>query len=480
MPECNFDPGTLDQIDFRSITITMKKNLLAVSLLVTINLLSAPRVFSQADAEKIDRFISLFTGVHHFSGVVLVSSGDSVLFNKPYGMANYEWNIPNSTSSVFRIASLSKAFTAAMILQMSDQGKLDLQTPVSKYLPEYTGVYRDSITIHQLLSHSSGIPHYEAIPDFDPRYTRIPVSTTEYIRLISEMKPLFSPGKGYHYSSFGYFLLGAILEKVSGMKYPEILRSNILEPVGMKKTSFDEMTALRPLMTTGYSFDHTGIINCRFEDTYKSTGCGGLISTAGDMFLWSRALKKGLVLSDSSTQKMFSKQSGSYGYGWIIQETTGRSGQKCILATHEGSDFGFASYISLNMNEDLCIIVLSNLETPPVRRIAHGITQILYGKEINPPVVRPMVRLDKNSLGDYSGKYRISSDYFINVYEEKNGLTINWTGLNNRLLLFSSSDSTFYIRENDKLFTFSRNVDGKVTALSFNDSDGKIKARRVE
>jgi CubicO group peptidase (beta-lactamase class C family) len=434
----------------------------------------------QTIREKLDQYISEFTGVDAFSGVVLVSSSDSIQFNKGYGKANYEWNIPNTTKSRFRIASLSKAFTAVLVLQMVEKGMISLNSTISDCLPYFPSVYGDSITVHQLLCHTSGIPHYNAVPDFDPLYTRIPVSSKEYIKMIAGLKLLFPPGTKYHYSSFGYYLLGAILEWKYGLPYSEILRQNILAPAGMNETAFDDMNEIRPNRASGYNFDQSGILNSSFEDTYKSIGCGGIISTTPDMFLWIKALKSGLALSDSSRNLVFKRNLGSYGYGWILRDINNNSDNtKHIIAWHLGSDFGFASYISLDLTGGDCIIVLSNLETAPVKDIGEGVHRICTGLDPRIPSGRQFIRVHKSIYSACIGRYSISEDYYIDILEGKHGLLIQWTGLNSKLLLFPASEDSYFIRENEKLFTFTRNREGNVISLSFLDKNDKITGIKI-
>jgi len=437
-------------------------------------------VSGQLLEQKIDNYISGYQGALIFSGVVLVSSDDSVLFHKAYGMANYEWNIPNTLKTKFRIASLSKAFTAVLVLQMVEKGRISLDSTISDYLPEYPSPNGDSITIHQLLCHTSGIPHYDAIPAFDPKYTRLPVASGEYINLIASLDLLFHPGSRYHYSSFGYFILGAILERVSGLSFTELLNNNILIPTGMRETTFDDMVTLQSYRASGYNFDQTGIINCNYEDTYKSVGCGGMISTAKDLYLWSQALDSNKLLSEPFRNLIFQRKQGPYGYGWALSEEPGNGvNGKQVLAYHGGSDFGFASYIFKNLSNGKCIIVLSNLESAPVEKIARLIYRIMLGDKIQPPVSKKYVTVSKSIYSKCAGRYQVSKDYWINVFEEKHGLTIQWTGLNTRLLLFPVSGETYFLRENNKDFTFNENVNGVIESLSFNDREGIITAKKI-
>lgn len=434
---------------------------------------------AQLPYEKTDRYISAYKGVSTFSGVVLVSSHDSILYHKACGMANYEWSIPNTLNTKFRIASLSKSFTAALVMQMVEQNRICLDATISKYIPDYPSPYRDSITIHQLLSHTSGIPHYDAVPGFDPVYTRLPVTPEKYIKLIAGLKLVFKPGAGSHYSSFGYYILGVILERVSGMSFPELLKKNILDPAGMTGTSFDDMISIQSNRASGYNIDQRGLINCSFEDTQKSIGCGGMISTAEDLFRWSSAIQSGKIISESSKNLIF-KKTGPFGYGWILNEIKAKdSNEKQVFAFHGGSDFGFASYIYNNLTTGKCVIVLSNIESAPVEKIAREVYRIMLGEDVGLPVARERVTVDRSFLVKFPGRYQVSNDYWIDIFEEKFGLTISWTGMKNRLLLFPISDKKYFIRENNKEFTFNFNDNSEIASLSFPDGEYLITAKKI-
>lgn len=453
----------------------IKMKLIAVLLMAAFT----GKASAQSLEEKMHQYISSYQGVSAFSGVVLVSSDDSILFQRAYAMANYEWNIPNTLNTKFRIASLSKSFTAALVMQMVEQNRIRLDATISEYMPDYPSSYKDSITIRQLLTHTSGIPHYDAVRGFDPDYTRLPITAEKYIKLIAGLNIVFRPGTGTHYSSFGYYILGVILERVSGMPFSELLKRNILIPAGLTATSFDDMASIQSNRASGYNIDHRGLINCSFEDTQKSTGSGGIISTAGDLCRWSSAIQSGKIVTKMSTDLIFSKD-GSFGYGWVLGEQKVKgSSEKQLFAFHGGSDFGFASYIYINLTSGKVVIVLSNLESAPVEKIARDVYCIMMGEDVKNPVVRKNVPVSREVYSKFTGSYQVAPDYLIDIYEEKFGLSIQWTGLKNRLLLFPAADEKYFIRENNKEFTFNRDAGGEVVSLSFPDGEYVIKALKL-
>src|ERR1051326_7666222 len=204
-------------------------------------LCTAPLLFAAdtaADkAAKIDKFVSVYSDYGLFSGTVLVSEHDRVIFKKGYGLANREWNIPNTPDVKFRIGSITKQFTSMLVMQQVAKGTIKLDGHIPDYLPYYRKDTGNKVTIHQLLNHTSGIPSYTDYPKFFSDESRNPYSPDEFIKKFCSGDLSFEPGSKFHYNNSGYFLLGAILEHVTGMRYEALLRQNILKPLGMNDTA---------------------------------------------------------------------------------------------------------------------------------------------------------------------------------------------------------------------------------------------------
>ena len=164
----------------------------------------------------------------------------------------------------------------------------------------------------------------------------------------------------------------------------------------------------------------------------------------------------------------------------MLRDVVGKNSHDTLsVAFHGGSDFGFAGFISKNLTNGTCIIILSNLETAPIYRISEEISRMLLGEDVQPPVARQAISVDKSIYSKCAGKYQISADYGITIFEEKHGLSIQWTGLPMRLLLFPASESIYFLRESDKEFTFERNAERGIAGLSFKDREGTITAKKV-
>jgi len=184
-------------------------------ILILFLLLISTMSFAQTKVEQIDELISTYEEYGKFNGSVLVSDQGQVIYEKGFGMANMEWDIPNQPNTKHRLGSVTKQFTAMLILQLVAEGTLDLQAPITKYLPDYPKATGDIITTHHLLTHTSGIPNYTSFPKFMENESRNPYTPEEFVKKFDDKALDFTPGEKFSYSNSGYFLLGVIVEKLS-------------------------------------------------------------------------------------------------------------------------------------------------------------------------------------------------------------------------------------------------------------------------
>ena len=195
--------------------------------------------FAQTKVEQIEELLNTYQEYGKFNGSVLVSDQGKVIYKKGFGMANMEWDIPNQPNTKHRLGSITKQFTAMLILQLVAEGKLDLNKPITTYLPDYPKTSGAIITSHHLLTHTSGIPNYTSFPKFMEDESRNPYTPEAFLKIFAE-KPLdFKPGEKFSYSNSGYFLLGVLIEKLSGKSYEQMLQDKIFTPLNMKDTGYD-------------------------------------------------------------------------------------------------------------------------------------------------------------------------------------------------------------------------------------------------
>lgn len=340
-------------------------------LLVLFALSSARLSRSQELGEWTDSYVNALAPSKHFSGIIVVQRDGKVLIEKSYGAAVEEWRIPNSSDTKFEIASLSKQFTAAAVLQLIDAGKLGVEDSVSKYYvasPPSWG----AITIHHLLTHTSGLPDDEWENFLKGKCA--PYTTADQVKTFRDRPLGFPPGSAWKYRNTEYYLLAYIIEKISGETYSAYLAHHILEPLGMTHSGFATMNAIVPKMAEGYSRDGSSLIRREYFDRSMETGAGGIYTTGADLLKWNKALDGPGILSARSLELMFTPHPpGNYGYGWFVETSPRR------MEYHEGGDPGFAAFEARYPDQHLVIIVLANEDDSPVRDIAHAIAQHLFG-----------------------------------------------------------------------------------------------------
>ncbi|MGA9588891.1 MAG: serine hydrolase domain-containing protein, partial [Salegentibacter sp.] len=248
-------------------------------LLLLFLFLAIKPVLAQSEVEKIHDLMQTYHDYGVFNGSVLVAENGKVLYKDGFGMANMEWDIPNTPDTKFRLGSVTKQFTAALILQLVEEGKLQLHEPISTYLPSYPKDKAETITIHELLTHSSGIPNYTAFPGFMENDSRDPYSPEDFVKKFADSSLQFKPGEKFSYSNSGYFLLGYIIEKVTDKPYEEVLQERILDPLDMNDTGYDHSATILKKRASGYDKRGTGYRNTPYLDMSIPYAAGSLYST---------------------------------------------------------------------------------------------------------------------------------------------------------------------------------------------------------
>ena len=339
-------------------------------------------VQAQNKAKRIDELISSYNKYGQFNGAALVAENNKVIIKKGYGLANMEWNIPNEPDTKFRLGSITKQFTATVILQLVEQGKLKLDGKLSDYLDAYRKDTGGKVTIHNLLTHTSGIPNYTALPGFFQNVSRNPFAVTEFIQKYASGDLEFEPGTKFNYSNSGYFLLGAIIEKVTGKPYEQVLKENIFDPAGMKNTGYDHYDQVINKRAAGYIKTPKGYQNAPYLDMTIPYAAGSLYSTVEDLYLWDQALNGDKILSAKSKAAMFTPNLSNYGYGFVMANAT-LGPKKLVVPTiqHGGGINGFNTTIVRLPGDKGLIVLLDNTSQGQfLGPLTTGITNILYGQ----------------------------------------------------------------------------------------------------
>ncbi len=341
---------------------------------------------AQDKVAQIDALLAKYHEYGQFNGAVLVAENGAVIYKKGFGDANMEWGVANTPATKFRIGSVTKQFTATLILQLMEEGKISLDGTISDYLPGYPPVQGDKVTIHHLLTHTSGIPSYTGLPGFMQENTRDPYAPDSFLTFFSSLDFEFEPGSEWRYNNSGYFLLGAIIEKVTGKAYDEVLRERILDPLDLHHTGYEHNDDVIPGFASGYAKTFEGYRRAPYLDTSIPYAAGMMYSTVEDLFKWNLALYTDQIFEDPETKtKMFTPYLSNYAYGWMVQDMPiGETGETTKAIRHGGGIFGFTTTF-IRLVDDRHVIAMMDNTTGNPGAIAPGIVNILYGEPAEDP-----------------------------------------------------------------------------------------------
>lgn len=334
--------------------------------------------------QKIDGLINKYHEYGQFSGAVLVAENGNVIYKNGMGFANVEWEIANAPDAKYRLGSITKQFTSMLIMQLVEEGKINLEGKLSDYLPYYRKDVGEKVTIHQLLNHTSGIPSYTDLPTFMKDEVRNPYRVKEVIEKFCSGDLEFEPGSKWKYDNSGYFILGAVIEEVTGKPYEAVLKENILDPLGMNSTGYDHSEEIIKKRASGYHKAGPRIINAPYMDMSLPYAAGSLYSTAEDLYLWDQALYTDKLVSNESKEKIFRPYMNNYGYGWGIREQE-FGGEKKKVISHSGGIFGFNTLILRYTDDKNLIVLLCNVLPGELNGLSKGIANILYNQPYDMP-----------------------------------------------------------------------------------------------
>ena len=442
---------------------------------------NATTVTSQIDALFADSIRSNTPGA-----AVLIARDGKRILEKYYGLAQIEASVPITRDTRFRIGSITKQFTAAAILKLAEQGKLSVNDPVSKYIPDWPR--GQEVTLRHLLNHSSGIHNFTAKPGFQLNVTTaIPLDV-----LMASFKhdPYdFTPGAKFSYSNSGYVLLGFIIEKVSGQTYANFLRKTFFEPLGIANTCVYPSSSPLVNEAFGYSYENGAVRRCLNWDMSNVPAAGNLYSTALDLFLWNEALFSGKVLSPTNTRAAFTvgvlagddpthPEDIGYGYGWTMDRLNGAR-----EISHGGELAGFGSYLLRLPDYNLTVVVLLNCvpQLPNLQQwaLARRIARITLGPEL-PPDAEPKIatNVPPTALAGITGRYDMGDGMTLVVTNESGHVFAKITG-RKKFELLPESDRTFFVNSGQAVATFVRNTNDQVVKVILRQAGDRIDAPKL-
>jgi len=422
--------------------------------------------------KKVDAYMKPLVEKQIFSGSILIAYGGKILVNKGYGMANYEHDIPNTGKTKFRIGSVTKQFTAVAILQLVGKGKVSLKAHISAYLPYFREDIDPKITVHDLLIHSSGLPNYTNLPAFYAKHSRDPFKVKDFIIQFCSGDLEFEPGSTWKYSNSGYFILGAIIEAVTGQSYADYLKKHIFGPAGMENSGYDNFNAIYKNRATGYKMGKNGLENSDYIDLSIPYAAGSLYSTTEDLYKWDRILYSDKILTKESKNLMFTPYIAYYGYGWFVAPKNGHKNY-----SHSGGINGFVCNIARYVDDDACIVVLANREKAQEGQIASALNAILFGHPYDQPGKSKPFAIDPEILKKYVGKYDVNNMIF--------PVTLKNDKLFGQILGFTlpfepASETKFFCSLVDFTMTFITDSDGKTTSVILHQGSADLRGTRIQ
>ena len=416
---------------------------------------------SKAHAQTLESQIDLLLSTEYKAdapgATAIVVKKGKVIYRKAFGLADLELNVPMIPEHVIEVRSITKQFTAISILMLMEQGKLSLDDEITKFIPDYP-TQGKTITIHHLLTHTSGIQNYVGMKSFVSR-VRTSMTPTEMINFFKNEPMDFDPGEEFKYNNSAYFLLGYIIEKLSGETYGSFIENQIFKKLGMSSSLYGNRSKIVKNRAAGYQ-NKNGYINSNYMNFSVSYSAGGMMTTIDDLAKWQDALNNNRLIKKETLKKAFTNHTlnngefMNYGYGWFINEINGT-----VSLEHGGSYLGFDSYGIYISNEDVYVVVLASCDCNSTSGMAIKMAGLAIGK---PYLEKKKASLSVKQLQKWVGSYQFKD-------------VVRSISLKNGQLYSQREDSTIGI----KIRPVSANefyFDGGILHYEFSMKNGKKQA----
>jgi CubicO group peptidase (beta-lactamase class C family) len=417
-------------------------------------------------AMKIDQLIMAYQKLGKFTGTALVARKGQIILGKGYGYRDEQIKKPNDAGTIFQIASVTKTFTAAMVLKLAELNRLSLSDKLSKWYPAFPN--SDKITIENLLSHTSGIF------DHTRKDTAIRLNTPEKMMTFLAKKPLdFEPGADWRYSNSGYSILGFIIGKVSGMTYEQAIRHYIFNPLHITQSGFDFEHLQSPQKAKGYSFNDTGKTIASFSDSSIVFAAGAIYSTVGDLYKWHQGLERNSIVSSALMNKAYIPLQKNYGYGWIIDSAASHK-----MVYHTGNIAGFSSILLRIPGDDICVVLLNN-QDGILEPVARKIVDILYNRPYAVPGKKIAISLPDSILSHHTGTYDIADIHLTLKVSLENHQLVAHAVNGPTFPLTPEKQNQFYINEGEAVIKFVVDTTGKTTGLIITQNNQQHSGKKI-
>lgn len=363
--------------------------------------------------KAVDSLVSLQFKQNEPGVSILIARKGNIIYQKTFGSANVELNVPMKPDMVFRIGSITKQFTAIGILQLVEEGKISLQDSMQKYIPSFPSKSY-TITIENLLTHTSGITDYSSLNDTTPYIDRWDYTPQFILGKFKNLPLDFTPGTKYGYSNSNYLLLGLIIEAATKKSYHTYIEENIINPLGLSHTFYANENTIVPERVEGYTKDKSFYQNCDYQSISLGYACADLLSNTEDLYKWNNALLAYKLVKKETLDKAFTPYKLSdgtftkYGYGWFIDDL---QGVKCIH--HEGQTSGFIAEEKYFPNDDIYVAILTNVKSSEDTtnfstnryKLFENISLLAIGKQL-----QKSIAVSDTILNSYVGVYQLATD----------------------------------------------------------------------
>ncbi|WP_281849518.1 serine hydrolase domain-containing protein [Dyella sp. GSA-30] len=396
--------------------------------------------------------------------VILIARGDEIIYRAARGSAQIELGVPLQADQTFRIASITKMFTAALVVKLAQLGQLSLDDKLATYVPGIAN--GETITLRQLLNHTAGVS--DIVHDPQPGFFARKVDTATLIAEIKKREPSFPPGTRFAYSNAGYILLGAVIEKVTGRPWQDALRTTLLEPLDLKETAYGDNARIVPRRVAGYTTDNANrhVENASYINASVPAAAGALVSTANDLLHWMRALAQGKVVGRDGFKQMTTAVANvpgasthPYGFGMYIWQVRGNE-----MVGHTGQIDGFASALAYLPQQDITVVVLANDDNFDARTMARRMAAIALGQPYADPVP---AKLTEDQLRAFEGVYRID-DATTETLSIKDGQLYGQRSNRHAVpLMLTVNQRLYFVPDELSYFTPVRDASGKVVRLDY-------------
>lgn len=391
--------------------------------------------------EQLHRYLQSIHDAGRFNGNALVVYRGKIMLHRSYGVQDSTGKLGLDTNTIFEIASVTKTFTSAVVFKLIEEGKLNLEDKVSKYLPLFPN--GDKISIRNLLTHSSGIGNIDIEETDTIAWT--PVSREQVLNAFQNEPLKFSPGSSFSYTNSNYFLLGLIVEKVSSKTYHDLVRDYILRPLGMLHTGFDFINLSDPDKAVGFTtLSAEKRVLAHNLDSTITMASGDMYSTTGDLLKWIGAVNNTRFLKKRSWDSVFTVFKENYAHGWLVKEIDGK---KCYW--HAGGTFGFASVLARFPDDDLTVILLSNVQNGSSQTLLpfSELASITFGKEVADYAEEAIKNVTPTEVDLYIGTYSMKNarDRKMVIAKKNGSLTATISGTT--LQLEFSSKTKFFFKD---------------------------------